>query len=69
MHTSRSRRWLGSQGICAHCGSADAIEIRLRLNDDTEVDFHSCHRCEHRWWGAEGGVIDLTAVLDLARCR
>jgi len=67
MPTPRSRRWLGSSGICARCGSTDAIEIRLRLNDDTEVDFHSCHRCEHRWWDAEGAVIDLDAVLEMAR--
>jgi DNA-directed RNA polymerase subunit M/transcription elongation factor TFIIS len=69
MHTPRSRRWLGSNGTCALCGGADAIEIRLRLNDDTEVDFHSCHRCEHRWWDAAGAVIDLTDVLELARRR
>lgn len=69
MRTPRSRRWLGSSGTCANCGGTDAIEIRLRLNDDTEVDFHCCHRCEHRWWDADGELIDLTAVLELARRR
>lgn len=69
MRTPRSRHRLGSSGVCANCGGTDAIGIRLRLNDDTEVDFHSCHRCEHRWWDADGEVIDLTAVLDLARRR
>ena len=69
MGTPRSRRRLGSNGTCANCGSTDAIEIRLRLNDETEVDFHSCHRCEHRWWDSDGAAIDLTAVLDLARRR
>lgn len=67
MGTPRSRRWLGSNGTCARCGSTDAIEIRLRLNDETEVDFHSCHHCEHRWWDSDGEVIDLTSVLELAR--
>jgi DNA-directed RNA polymerase subunit M/transcription elongation factor TFIIS len=67
MRTPRSRRWLGNSGTCAQCGGTDAIEIRLRLSDDTEVDFHSCHRCEHRWWDADGELIDLTTVLDLAR--
>jgi DNA-directed RNA polymerase subunit M/transcription elongation factor TFIIS len=67
MRTPRSRRWLGSSGTCAQCGGTDAIEIRLRLSDDSEVDFHSCHRCEHRWWDADGETIDLTTVLDLAR--
>ena len=67
MRTPGSRRRLGSSGTCAQCGGTDAIEIRLRLNDDTEVDFHSCEHCEYRWWNADGELIDLTAVLDLAR--
>ncbi len=67
MHTPRSRRFVDSTVVCAECGSGDAIGIRLRLNEGAEVDFHSCHRCEHRWWDADGEVIDLTAVLDLAR--
>jgi hypothetical protein len=67
MHTPRSRRFVDSTVVCAECGSGDAIGIRLRLNEEAEVDFHSCHRCEHRWWDADGEVIDLTAVLDLAR--
>ena len=69
MHTSRSRCSAESTVVCSHCGAADAIGIRLRLNDDVEVDFHSCHRCEHRWWDADGELIDLTTVLDLARRR
>jgi hypothetical protein len=68
MSTPRSRRWFGSNGVCASCGGTDAIEIRLRLND-TEVEFHSCHRCEHRWWDCDGELIDLTTVLQLARCH
>ncbi len=69
MRTPRSRRFVDSTFVCAECGSADAIGIRLRLNEEVEVDFHSCHHCEHRWWDAGGEVIDLTAVLDLARRR
>jgi DNA-directed RNA polymerase subunit M/transcription elongation factor TFIIS len=67
MRTPRSRRWVESTTVCANCGSADAIGIRLRLNEESEVDFHSCHHCEHRWWDCDGEVIDLTAVLDRAR--
>jgi DNA-directed RNA polymerase subunit M/transcription elongation factor TFIIS len=67
MRTPRSRRFVDSTFVCSHCGSADAIGIRLRLSEEVEVDFHSCHHCEHRWWDADGEVIDLTAVLDLAR--
>ncbi len=69
MRTPRSRHSVGKATTCGSCGSTDAIGIRLRLNDDVEVDFHSCHRCEHRWWHADGEVIDLTTVLDLARRR
>jgi len=69
MGTPRSRRRLGSKGTCARCGSTDAIEISLRLNDETEVEFHCCHHCEHRWWDTGGEVIDLNAVLELARRR
>ena len=69
MRMPRSRQSGGNATVCGNCGSADAIGIRLRLSDDVEVDFHSCHRCEHRWWNADGEIIDLTAVLDLARRR
>ena len=69
MHTPRSRRWVESTVACASCGGTDAIEIRLRLNGDTEVDFRCCHRCDNRWWDAGGEVIDLNTVLDLVRHR
>ena len=69
MRMPRSRHSARSATVCGSCGSTDAIGIRLRLNGDAEVDFHSCHRCEHRWWDADGEVIDLTTVLDLARRR
>jgi len=67
MRTPRSRRFVDTTVACANCGGEDAIEIRLRLNGDTQVEFHCCHRCEHRWWDADGEVIDLDTVLDLVR--
>ncbi len=67
MRTHSSRRAHLSSFICPQCGAADVIEIGLTLPDDTEVDFRSCHRCEYRWWNADGEVIDLTVVLDKAR--
>ncbi len=63
MRTPDSRRSGATEVACAQCGATDVIEIRLKLNDDTEVDFHSCHRCEHRWWASNGEVLDLTSVL------
>jgi DNA-directed RNA polymerase subunit M/transcription elongation factor TFIIS len=52
---------------CAACGATDAIQIELRLPDETGVEFSSCHRCEHRWWTCDGAVIDLRTVLELVR--
>ena len=54
---------------CAKCGASDAIQIEIALPDDSEVTFNSCHRCEHRWWESASEVIDLTAVLEMARKR
>jgi len=56
-----------AQVECASCGAADAIQIQLTLPDGTAVDFSSCHRCEHRWWNADGEIIDLTTVLEKSR--
>jgi DNA-directed RNA polymerase subunit M/transcription elongation factor TFIIS len=54
---------------CANCGANDAIQIEIRLPDESDVTFNSCHRCEHRWWESATEVIDLTAVLEKARKR
>lgn len=67
MPVRRQRRGGTSQVTCANCGATDAIQIKLTLPDGTEVDFHSCHRCEHRWWDSDGEVLDLTTVLEKAR--
>ena len=67
MQVRRPRRERGVEVECSSCGASDAIRIRLRLNDETEVNFSSCHRCEHRWWDSNGEVVDLTTVLDKAR--
>lgn len=52
---------------CPECGAADFIQIDLRLADETEVTFCSCHRCENRWWNKSGKALPLNAVLKLAR--
>lgn len=52
---------------CTECGAADAIQIELTLPDGTEVLFCSCHRCENRWWNAEGRELGLEAVLKIAK--
>jgi DNA-directed RNA polymerase subunit M/transcription elongation factor TFIIS len=63
----RQRRAGTSLVTCEDCGASDAIQIELTLPDGTAVNFHSCHRCEHRWWDSDGEVIDLTTVLERAR--
>lgn len=65
--TTRRRVDADIQVECAKCGARDAIQIRLTLPDGTGVDFNSCHRCEHRWWDADGEVLDLTTVLEKSR--
>lgn len=62
----RSRR-RGTEIACANCRAADAIQIELTLPDGTDVFFNSCHQCEHRWWHADGEVLDLTAILEKSR--
>ncbi|MFQ5516218.1 MAG: hypothetical protein ACE5E8_01475 [Acidimicrobiia bacterium] len=52
---------------CVNCGSEDAIEIDIKLPDDTRVTFYSCHHCDSRWWNRDGVAVELGSVLDLAR--
>ncbi len=52
---------------CPKCGVADAIEIKQKLPDDTEVQFFACHKCDAKWWDKDGEPIQLRDVLDLAR--
>ena len=51
---------------CAHCGSADVIEIEMRVGDGN-LAFRRCGKCETQGWIRDDDVIDLTEVLDLAR--
>ena len=53
--------------ICSTCGHNSVIEIELTLPDGSEVVFCSCHRCESKWWDRDGEVLDLDALIDVAR--
>jgi len=53
--------------ICNTCGHSSVIEIELTLPDGSEVVFCSCHRCESKWWDRDGEVLDLDALIDVAR--
>jgi len=52
---------------CNTCGHNSVIEIQLTLPDGSEVVFCSCHRCESKWWDRDGEVLDLDALIDVAR--
>jgi Zn-finger nucleic acid-binding protein len=52
---------------CNTCGQSSVIEIELTLPDGSEVVFCSCHRCESKWWDRDGEVLDLDALIDVAR--
>ena len=52
---------------CNTCGQNSVIQIELTLPDGSEVVFCSCHRCESKWWDRDGEVLDLAALIDVAR--
>ena len=52
---------------CNTCGRNSVIQIELTLPDGSEVVFCSCHRCESKWWDRDGEVLDLDALIDVAR--
>ena len=49
------------------CGQNSVIQLELTLPDGSEVVFCSCHRCESKWWDRDGEVLDLDALIDVAR--
>lgn len=53
--------------VCPGCGSHDAVNINLTLDDGERVSFYSCHRCDRRWWYKDGEPVELPAVLEMAR--
>jgi DNA-directed RNA polymerase subunit M/transcription elongation factor TFIIS len=54
---------------CAACGSDRVTAITMTLTDGSEVDFTSCHRCEHRTWVQGDDALALDSVLTKATKR
>lgn len=54
---------------CAACSSARVTAITMTLTDGSQVDFTSCHRCEHRTWVQAGDDLALDSVLTKATKR
>jgi DNA-directed RNA polymerase subunit M/transcription elongation factor TFIIS len=50
---------------CPECGSEDATNIVIRLQEDDSVQFYACRNCEAKWWERDGDTIDLDEVLHL----
>ena len=52
---------------CTGCANATLITIRMRIAG-REIVFHRCARCESNTWDtADGDVLTLDEVLELAR--
>lgn len=54
---------------CVACSSARVTAITMTLTDGSQVDFTSCHRCEHRTWVQAGDALALNSVLSKAAKR
>jgi len=52
---------------CSSCTGTRVTKISMTLTDGTDVDFTSCHTCEHKSWTQAGSGLDVSAVLDKAR--
>ncbi len=50
---------------CPHCGGEDCVRIHIDLEDEQELRFYSCRRCEKRWWEHGGEPITLDEALEL----
>ena len=58
--TQREHR---STGLCTSCGSPRLTRLAMNLADGTNVDFVSCHHCEHRRWEEAGHAVAVADVL------
>jgi hypothetical protein len=53
--------------VCSQCSGTRVTHISMTLTDGSEVDFASCHTCEHKSWTEAGTGLDVSDVLDKAR--
>ena len=53
---------------CHRCASGDLLAVNL-APDGKPVTFHTCRRCEHRWWqdGAASSVALDEVLVALSR--
>ena len=52
---------------CTACSGTRVTRISMTLTDGSEVDFTSCHTCEHKSWAQAGSGLAVTEVLKRAQ--
>jgi transcription elongation factor Elf1 len=52
---------------CAVCAGHRVTRLSMTLTDGSEVDFVSCHVCEHKSWTEAGTGLDVSDVLRKAQ--
>jgi Zn ribbon nucleic-acid-binding protein len=67
--SSLTRRGARTGAECPSCGSQRLTTLAMTLTDGTQVNFSSCHNCEHRVWADHAGRMDITDVLTRATKR
>lgn len=53
--------------VCRECASTRVTHISMTLTDGSEVDFASCHACEHKSWTQAGTGLAVADVLRKAQ--
>ncbi|MDP9408674.1 MAG: hypothetical protein M3P95_12670 [Actinomycetota bacterium] len=52
---------------CVACNSPRVTSITMTLTDGSQVQFTSCHKCEHKSWVQAGRTIELDSVITRAQ--
>jgi transcription elongation factor Elf1 len=52
---------------CVACNGTRVTQISMTLTDGSQVDFASCHTCEHKSWTEAGTGLAVTDVLKKAQ--
>jgi predicted metal-binding protein len=52
---------------CAACSGIRVTRISMTLTDGSQVDFASCHTCEHKSWTQAGSGLAVKDVLKKAQ--
>ena len=56
-----------SLATCGACNGTRVTKISMTLTDGSDVDFTSCHTCEHKSWTEAGTGLEVSTVLQKAQ--